>query len=217
MKKELLIFGSEGALGKGVSKILSSKDYNNVHLYSTRNSGDLSIEENVKKVFNSITPAKDTIFFLFSTIGGYTGGKSLAETSVEDFEKMVNLNYRISFLLAKYFSLLVKRSAGGSIMFTSAMTSLNASEGSGVYGASKRALNALVDTLAIEGKDFNLSANAIAPYMIDTPANREWFTGDAETLLKPEEIGEFVHNIFNNFHFITGNIFRLTERLGIKL
>lgn len=216
MKKELLIFGTHGALGTGVSKVLSEKDYDKVHLFSSDTTGDLSVEENVKNVFEGLTPSKDTVFFLFSTVGGYTGGNSVDETGIDDFEKMLNMNYRTSFLLAKYFGVLVRGSAGGSILFTSAMTSLNAASGSGVYGASKRALNALVETLAVEGKEFNLTANAIAPFMIDTPANREWFKGDTETLLKPEEIGQFVYDIFNNFHFITGNIFKLSERLKIK-
>ncbi len=33
MNKELLIFGADGALGSGVTKVLSSKNYDNIHLF----------------------------------------------------------------------------------------------------------------------------------------------------------------------------------------
>ena len=228
MKRELLIFGSNGALGVGITKALTAKNYDKIYLFAsgyenasvgkiTRiKNGDLSIEENVKQAFSSIKPSMDTLYFLYSTVGGYTGGKEISDSDIEDFDRMMNINVKTNFLIAKYFALLVKASAGGSIMFTSALTSINPIETKGVYGASKEALNHLVETLSAEGKDFNLTVNAVAPNIIDTPDNMKWFAGDTETLIKPEEVGEFAHNIFEQFHFITGNIFKLKYRLNIK-
>ena len=42
------------------------------------------------------------------------------------------------------------------------------------YGVSKAGLIHLVKSLAMEGEKIKLSVNAIAPYIIDTKANREW-------------------------------------------
>ena len=228
MKKELLIFGAYGALGFGVSKILSSKPFDNVYLFGShidekneltgtniKNiiTQDLSVEENVKSAFKNITPDKEKLLCLFSTVGGFTGGKNIWETATDEWDKMFRINLQTNFLLAKHFSKLVMESGGGSICFTAAYTGLHAEAGKGAYGVSKSALIHLVKTLSLEGRDIKLSANAIAPYIIDTPANREWMTkGDYSKWIKPEEIGELAWNIFSDFNFISGNIFQLKER-----
>jgi NAD(P)-dependent dehydrogenase (short-subunit alcohol dehydrogenase family) len=228
MKKELLIFGAYGALGNEVAKILIGKEFNEIYLFGSHRDGktkierqnvqniqaqDLSIEKNVVEAFNHIIPDSDKTLFLFSTIGGYTGGKFLWETDESDLEKMLNINLKTNFLLAKYFSRLVKECSGGSICFTSAYTGFHAESKKIAYGISKSALNILVKTLAIEGKEINLSVNAIAPYIIDTPVNRQWMkSANYNNWIKPYEIGELIYSLFNNFNFISGNIIELKER-----
>ena len=228
MKKELLIFGSNGALGKGVTETFLKKDYSKYYLFDfhpkmrTGNNivqievKDLSIEENVKMAFENIRPSKETAYFLFSTVGGFAGGKSVWELDIEEWDKMMAMNLKTNFLISKYFSNLVKNSHSGSICFTAAFTGLNAEPKKAAYGASKGALIHLVESLAIEGKEIKLTANAVAPYIIDTPANRDWIqNSDFESWMKPEEIGEFIHSIFKYYHFITGNIFKLTHRFSV--
>jgi len=224
MKKELLIFGSNGALGKGVTKVLSQKNYDQVYLFDfdvlddniqpnkmmSIQIKDLSKEDNVIAAFSKIKPEKDTLYFLFSTIGGFWGGQTVWETKLEDWNRIFSMNVTTNFLIAKHFSWLVKGSAGGSICLTAAYTAENPEEMKGAYGSSKSALAHLVKTLAIEGQKINLSANAIAPFIIDTPANRSW-TPDADfsKWIKPEEIGELVYSLFNNFNFVSGNVITL--------
>jgi NAD(P)-dependent dehydrogenase (short-subunit alcohol dehydrogenase family) len=229
MKKELLIFGSNGALGKGVTDTFLNKDYNKYYLFDfhprIKNEkrvvqievNDLSVEENVKKAFENIQTSKETAYFLFSTVGGFAGGKSVWETDIEEWDKMMEMNLKTSFLISKYFSKLIKNSHSGSICFTAAFTGLSAEPKKAAYGVSKGALIHLIETLAKEGKEIRLSANAIAPYIIDTPANRDWMqNSDFESWMKPEEIGEFIHSIFTNYHFITGNIFKFAHRFSLK-
>jgi NAD(P)-dependent dehydrogenase (short-subunit alcohol dehydrogenase family) len=74
----------------------------------------------------------------------------------------------------------------------------------------------LVKSLALEGEKIKLSVNAIAPYVIDTKANREWGKeSDFPRWIKPEEIGELAHNLFSNFNFISGNLVKLKLRFDI--
>ncbi len=231
MNKELMIFGASGHLGKGITRSMISKDYDRIYLFDFNisesgvkddritliNISDLSVEENVIKVFESVKPDKNKIFYLYSTIGGYFGGKKTWETSVEDWNKMLNMNLNSSFLIAKYFSKIVKESYAGSICFTAALTGLNEESGKSAYGVSKSALIHLVKTLADEGKEINLTVNAVAPYIIDTPPNREWMKdGNYESWIKPDEVGELVHSLFNSFNFVTGNIIKLTNRFSLK-
>jgi NAD(P)-dependent dehydrogenase (short-subunit alcohol dehydrogenase family) len=227
MKKGLLIFGANGALGRGVANILIKKNYDDIYLFdfdfndmniSNKNVGqiyikDLTKEENIAEAFKHIPPSKDKVFYLFSTIGGFSGGKAMWETTQDELEKMLDMNLKTSFLLSKYFSKLVSESFSGSICFTTAFTGLHAEDKKAAYGISKAALIHLVKSLALEGRDIKLSVNAIAPYIIDTKANREWMKDiDFESIMKPEEIGELIYSIFNNYHFLTGNIIELTHR-----
>jgi NAD(P)-dependent dehydrogenase (short-subunit alcohol dehydrogenase family) len=227
LKKELLIFGASGALGNGVTEIFLKKNYDKIYLFDFKHKEitqtnveqmivkDLSIEENVKKAFNEIKPSKETLYFLFSTIGGFTGGKKIWETETADLDRMINMNLKTNFLLAKYFSILVKDSHSGSICLTAAYTGLVAEPGKAVYGTSKAALIYLIKSLAEEGKEINLSANAIAPFIIDTPANREWMKdSDYEAWIKPSEIGEFVDSVFQSYNLLSGNIYQLRYRFN---
>ncbi len=232
MKKVLMIFGANGALGKGITNVLIKKDYDQIYLFDFNidkenisiekpvfqiKSSDLSVEKNVNELFDKIQPSRETTFFLYSTVGGFSGGKKIWETDEETWDKMMNINLKSNFLIAKYFSKLVAESAGGSICFTAAETGLIPEPGKGSYGASKSALIHLVKTLAMEGDSIKLSANAIAPYIIDTPANRGWMKdADYSKWIKSEEIGELINNIFQNFHFISGNIIRLTSRFVVR-
>lgn len=225
MKKILLIFGSTGALGQGVTDYFLGRDYDQYYLFDFKHKersdnkinriivNDLSVEENVKKVFDDVTREKDAVYFLFSTVGGFTGGKKIWETEVGYFDRMINMNLKTNFLIAKYFSQLVKQSHSGSICFTSAYTGLVAETEKGVYGTSKAALIHLVKTLAFEGNEINLSVNAIAPYIIDTPPNREWMSdADFSKWMKPHEIGKLVDSVFLNYNMLSGNIFQLKYR-----
>lgn len=225
MKKVLMIFGAGGALGSGCTKVLTQKDYNKIYLFDSKTiqtsgekvefiqTGDLSNEENVISVFKKIEFDKTARYYLFSTIGGFAGGNDISETSLEEFQKMLTLNLNISFLIAKHFVNFASSSFGGAICFTSAMTSLSPAVNKLAYGLSKNGLNYLVKTLAKENRKNNISANAIAPLVLDTPGNREWVE-DLSIMVKPEDVGELIYAIFENSRIISGNIIELPGTLS---
>jgi len=229
MEKELLIFGANGALGKGIAKTFLEKDYDKIYLFASAFDNadyksavkviikDLSVEENVAAAFKNVKSGKDKLLFLYNAIGGYFGGKTIWETDVINWDNILKINLKTSFLIAKYFAKFVAESYGGAICFTAAETGIHAESKKAAYGVSKSALIHLVKSLALEGVKINLSVNAIAPFIIDTPANREWMTdADYNTWTKPEEIGELAFSLFNNFNFVTGNIIELKERFEIS-
>lgn len=229
MDRKLIIFGASGALGKGVVSTLIKKQFEKILLFDfkfdekftdkrikTFQTKDLSVENNVLAAIFEIKTSEKTQIHLFSTIGGYYGGTNVWETEEEDFNRMINMNLKANFLIAKHFSALVKKSYSGSMCFTSAFTSLQPEKLKFAYGTSKAALNYLVKTLADEGKSINLAVNAIAPFIIDTPSNREWQkNADYSSWMKPEEIGELVYSLIENHNFISGNIIELKHRFNI--
>jgi NAD(P)-dependent dehydrogenase (short-subunit alcohol dehydrogenase family) len=226
MDKKLLIFGANGALGKCVTKVLMQKDYNEIILFGTKTNSeitdtkvkqvvikDLSDEKNVAEAFINIRENPKTNFYLFSTIGGYYGGLTTWETEEIDFDRMFNMNLKANYLITKKFAEIVKGSNGGSICLTSAYTSIKPEALKFAYGASKSALNYLVKVMALEGERINLSINAIAPLIIDTPANREWMKdANYTSWVKPEEIGELINSLFDSYNFVSGNILELKSR-----
>jgi NAD(P)-dependent dehydrogenase (short-subunit alcohol dehydrogenase family) len=226
MKKILLVFGANGELGSGVSKVLLKKDYDEIYLYDFKFDenlksekvrqiiiDDLSEESNVEKAFDRIKTDVNAEYFLFSTIGGFWGGKKIWETSFDELMKMFRMNLVTNFNIAKKFSSLVSKSKGGAIIFTSAYTANHPEENKFAYGMSKAALSYLVKALSIEGESLKLSSMAIAPYILDTKPNRQWMKdGDFNKWIKPYEIGELVHNLFLNYKINSGNILELKIR-----
>lgn len=224
MKKVLLIFGAAGSLGSGVVKSMKQTYYDKIYLFDKENieidedkmifiqTGDLSNEKNVEDTFSQIQLDSDAQYFLFSTIGGFAGGNSVAETGLDEWNKMITLNSTIAFLLAKYFIKFSEKGIGGSLCFTTAMTSLQPSENKAAYGTSKSALNYLVKTLSKECKKRGISVNAISPLVLDTEENREWVK-DESIMVKSEDIGKLVHSIFENRAILSGNIIELPGTL----
>lgn len=227
MNKILLIFGANGELGSGASKVLTQKDYDEIFLFDFKfdkslssdkikqiTISDLSDEQNVDTAFNEIPLYNYAEYFLFSTIGGFFGGKKIWETSIEEMMKMLKMNLITNFNIAKRFALLVKEARGGAIIFTSAYTANHPEENKFAYGMSKSALSYLVKSLAIEGEAIRLSSMALAPFIIDTKANREWMSqADFNKWIKPEEIGELIYDLFENYKINSGNIIELKLRL----
>lgn len=122
MDNKLIIFGSNGQLGKGVVKILLSKEYDEVYLFDFKFDEsfsdpkvkqfvvkDLSVENNVLASMFEVKTNEKSKLFLYSTIGGFYGGMSVWETDELDFDRMLNMNLKTNFLIAKHFASLVKK------------------------------------------------------------------------------------------------------------
>lgn len=227
MKSVFILAGSTGTLGSGIISVMLNKDFHKVYTIDRRVNNKINSEKIVPLIienlndekqfveaFSKIETDKETVLFLFSTIGGYFGGKEIWETEYKDWENMININLNTSFLLAKHFSLKVKESFGGSICFTSAYSSITGEKNKAAYNTSKNALNYLVNSLSKESEKINLTVNAIAPFVIDTPANREWMSEkDLSKAILSEEIGEFFYDFLKHIHFFNGNVLSLPFRL----
>ncbi|KAB2909606.1 MAG: SDR family NAD(P)-dependent oxidoreductase [Ignavibacteriales bacterium] len=227
MKKEVLLFGSNGGLGTGVAEVFKKAGFDRYYFFDPMlengsqgnevfvKSGDLSDAENTKKVFEIVEPSKEKILFLFSTVGGFVGGKNIEDTTPAEVSKMFTMNFTVNYNILAEFKKKVAECAGGSAVFTSAFVSFAGEAGKAAYGASKSALSHLVESGAEEGHAINLSVNAVAPYLIDTPANRSWLGDSVEVaMVKPKEIGELVVSLFNSYNFLSGNVLKIKHRFN---
>jgi NAD(P)-dependent dehydrogenase (short-subunit alcohol dehydrogenase family) len=107
------------------------------------------------------------------TVGGYAGGARIHETDPELWERMIALNLRSAWLVARSAaSAMLAGGRGGSMVFVSARAALHGRRGHAPYAVSKAGVLTLVEALAEEYRDEGIRANAVLPGTLDTPANR---------------------------------------------
>lgn len=109
---------------------------------------------------------------LVHAMGGFAGGKTVAETDDATLDGMLDLNYRSAFFIARAVLPYMRRQGGGRILAVASRQAVEPGALVGAYSASKAALVALIRTTALENKDRGISANTVLPGTMDTPANR---------------------------------------------
>ncbi len=126
-------------------------------------------------------------------VGGYAGGAKVEEAEADVLERMLALNVRPGFLLARAAMPVLAEAGGGAFVAVSARAALDGSAGAAAYAASKAAVLGLVRSLDAEYRHAGIRCNAIVPNVIDTPANRRAMPkSDRSQWTAPEAIGQVV-------------------------
>ncbi len=93
----------------------------------------------------------------------------LMELTADEWDRVLNLNLRVPFLLTRAVARgMIAAGKGGSIVNISSTASVLARPGIAHYGASKAGLNQLTRVLAIELAPHGIRVNAILPGVIET-------------------------------------------------
>lgn len=130
---------------------------------------------------------------LVNTVGGYAGGAPLWETEPGLFDKMLALNLRTGYALARAVVPAMLARKRGAIVNIAARAALDHPAGAGAYAASKAAALALLDSLAADLKGTGVRVNTVLPSIIDTPANRKAMPSANFALWpKPEDIARVI-------------------------
>lgn len=129
--------------------------------------------------------ALDTLDILVST-PSINIRKPLLDYTEAEFERVVNLNLKGSFLALQASGRRLAEQGRGSIVLFSSIRSQVVEPGQGVYAATKAGTLQLVKTLASELGPRGVRVNAIAPGVVETPLtapiknNPEWYRAYAE-------------------------------------
>lgn len=129
----------------------------------------LTDEVQVRRLIANVVNEFQRIDILINLAGGLTRYKPAVEHSLEDWRAEVDNNLLSAFLASREVFPRMAKAGGGSI--------INFSRAGGpqanmvAYNCAKSGVEALTRTLALEGRDFGIRVNAIAPGLVNTDSN----------------------------------------------
>jgi NAD(P)-dependent dehydrogenase (short-subunit alcohol dehydrogenase family) len=195
--KVVIITGATGALGRktahafaarGDSLVLLDNDQakldslvRDLNLSAERlyaSVVDLRNEQAVQSTAEAVSARFGGVHALIHLVGGWMGGKTLAELSADDLTSMLDQHVWTTFHLFHAFSPLLAQSKWGRVITVSPSTVSNPPPKRGVYTAAKAAQENLMLTLAAELKDSGVTANIIQVYAIDVDNSGKGTTPD---------------------------------------
>ncbi|MEH1126899.1 SDR family NAD(P)-dependent oxidoreductase [Micromonospora sp. CPCC 206061] len=105
-------------------------------------------------------------------VGGYASSGLVHETPFEDFEAMLTLNLRSTYLVTHAALPHLLAAGGGAVVCVSSRAALTPFAGAAGYITAKAAVLAFSNAVAAEYRQKGVRCNTLVPSVIDTPANR---------------------------------------------
>jgi NAD(P)-dependent dehydrogenase (short-subunit alcohol dehydrogenase family) len=128
---------------------------------------DVSSEADTIAIVNRALERFDGVDILFANAGIEGTVAPLASQTVEDFDRLMAINVRGTFLGIKHAAPRIAARGGGSIVVTSSIAGLIGSAGLAPYVASKHAVIGLVKSAAIELAPLGVRINTVNPGPIE--------------------------------------------------
>lgn len=186
-KKHVVVTGGTGALGTAVvgqlldggafvhipvfeEKEIERFPYNEHERVQMISHIDLTDEALVKRFYDAVGEVWASIH-----IAGGFDMSALADTSAEAFEQQFNMNAKTCFLCCREAVRAMRGlGVGGRIVNVAARPGIEPRQGAGMvaYATSKAAVAAMTQALGEELAGEGIWVNAVAPSILDTPANR---------------------------------------------
>jgi len=164
---------------------------------------DISDLADVDQLVNSTLKEFGKIDILINN-AGVGGGDQIHLHDTQDWDKVMAINLRGPFLVARAVLPHMRAQRQGHIINISSESGLEYYQGDGAYGISKHALNAMGEYIQRENQEFGIRVNTICPGMVVTEMTDSTPGLDHNKCLYPEDIADLV-------------IWLLTRRANIKI
>jgi NAD(P)-dependent dehydrogenase (short-subunit alcohol dehydrogenase family) len=115
---------------------------------------------------------------LVNTVGAFRAADALS-TTPELLRLMIDVNLGPALWLSQAVAPHMQRQGSGAIVHVTARPGIEPAGGMAAYSASKAALVHMTRVLDIELRPHGIRVNAVAPLLLDTPANRAIFPQEA--------------------------------------
>src|SRR6516165_5959029 len=201
----VLITGAKGGLGSfvteaflaagdtvvGTSKSIQDSDFS--HLRFVAMASDLTDAASAARLVDCVIERFQRIDVLVHVMGGFSGGKPIAETDDATWDRMMNLNLRSGFNIFRAVIPRMRAAGRGRILAIASRAAAEPAANIAAYGASKAGLVSLVRAAALENKDRGITINAILPGTMNTDSNRKADpSADTSAWVPPENVADLV-------------------------
>lgn len=183
----VVVTGAAGALGKAVAQIFLAQDAfviavdlddkllhtaygNNVRVRTV--AVNLTDAEKTRKALTDALASHGAASVLCNIAGGFDMGPAVHETEDDMWRRMIDLNVATLINATRAIVPAMIAAGSGKIVNVSAASAASGKGAMGAYCASKSAVARLTESMASELRDAGININAVAPSIIDTPANR---------------------------------------------
>ena len=209
--KIVLVAGGTGGLGRAVSLAFldagakvgvtyrSPEEF--AHLKNSAAGGstleghniDVTDETAATRLIASVANQHGRLDAMVNTVGGYAGGVTLWDLDTSVFERMLSLNLRSGYALARAAVRVMLKQGSGAIVNVASKAAFDHAAGAAAYAASKAAAVAMIDSLAADLIGKGVRVNSVLPSIIDTEANRKAMpSADFTKWPKPEDIARVI-------------------------
>jgi NAD(P)-dependent dehydrogenase (short-subunit alcohol dehydrogenase family) len=148
---------------------------------------DVASEESIRRLMEKTIQQLGRIDILVNN-AGITLFKPLLESTLEDWETIINIDLRGAFLCSKYAIPHMIQAGGGSIINISSNHSFATLPDTEIYAAAKGGINAMTRSMALSLGKHDIRVNAICPGFTDTPHYRNWLQMQGDATKVEEEV-----------------------------
>ena len=196
-KETALDFAREGADLVLISRTLNdlekiSKQVQKYNVKTLCMTIDIASETEVKKMVDNTLSTFGRIDILVANAGIHLR-KTIIETSVADWDEMMEINLRGTFLCCREVVKVMIGQDHGKIIIISSESGKKGSASQGAYCTTKFGQIGFTEVLTDEVKDYNINVNAVLPSATNTPLIRKSYPEvNHEALTRPESIAKVI-------------------------
>ena len=151
---------------------------------------DVSKSHEVKAFVESTILLYRKIDILYNNAAVFTGnGKTILETSEEEWDELMSVNLKGTFLCSKYSAPYMIENGKGVIINCSSISGHIGQRCQPLYNASKGGIEMLTKCMALDMAQYNIRVNAVCPAWVEIDGNRKWIEKKKEEILGLHPIG----------------------------
>jgi NAD(P)-dependent dehydrogenase (short-subunit alcohol dehydrogenase family) len=204
MSAKVAIVAGAGALGRATALTLAAGGLTVVAVDRNEHRLDDLPDDIRREVADASDPAAATQLIdriaaqagppdvLVNTLGAFRPADALS-TTPELLHLMIDVNLAPALWLSQAVAPHMRQQGSGAIVHVTARPGIEPAAGLAAYSASKAALVHLTRILDIELRPHGIRVNAVAPQLLDSPANRATFPAELMAhAVAPEAIAEVI-------------------------